>query len=143
MNDAPRDPRPRAHLERAADADGTAVLRLAGAWRLAGIAAIDAELRALALPPRLVVDATALQELDGAAALALLTHLPAGVQWTGLTAKDARIVDQVRRRVENVPALPPHRRASLLEGLGRRANGLAKVTHGHLAFLGAAVVGLG
>ena len=60
MNDAPRDSRPRAHLERASDASGEAVLRLAGAWRLAAIAAIDAELRALQLPARLTVDGTQL-----------------------------------------------------------------------------------
>jgi phospholipid/cholesterol/gamma-HCH transport system permease protein len=143
MNDAPRDSRPRAHLERAADADGSAVLRLTGAWRLAGIAAIDTQLRTLALPSRLIVDATAVEELDSAAALALLSYLPAEVEWTGLAPNDARIVEQVRRRIENVPALPPHRRAGLLERTGWRANAVAKVAHGHLAFLGAAVVGIG
>ena len=51
MNDAPRDLRPRAHIERASDASGD-VLRLTGAWRLAGLEAIDAELRALQLPAR-------------------------------------------------------------------------------------------
>jgi phospholipid/cholesterol/gamma-HCH transport system permease protein len=142
MNDAPRDSRPRAHLERAPDASGAGVLRLTGAWRLAALGAIDAELRGLQLPARLTVDGTQLAELDSAAALALLVHLPAEVQWTGFAPNDARIIEQVRRRVEGVAELPPHRRESLLEATGRRANGIARMAHGHLAFLGAAVVGL-
>ncbi|MGZ8273157.1 MAG: MlaE family ABC transporter permease [Burkholderiaceae bacterium] len=142
MNDAPRDSRPRAHLERASDASSAAVLRLAGAWRLAAIAAIDAELRALRLPARLTVDGAQLVELDSAAALALLSHLPPEVQWTGLAPNDARIIEQVRSRVGAAPELPPHRREGFLEATGRRAERVARMGHGHLAFLGAAVVGL-
>ena len=142
MNDAPRDSRPRAHLERASDASGAGVLRLTGAWRLAAIDAIDAELRSLQLPARLTVDASQLAELDSAAALALLSRLPPAAQWSGLAPNDTRILEQVRTRIEGVPALPPHRDTGLLEATGRRANAFAKVAHGHLAFLGAAVVGL-
>ena len=142
MNDAPRDSSPRAHLERASDASGAAVLRLAGAWRLAAIAAIDAELRALQLPARLTVDGAQLVELDSAAALALLSRLPPGVEWTGLAPNDARIIEQVRSRIVAAPDLPLHRRESLLEATGRRANEVARMAHGHLAFLGAAVLGL-
>ena len=142
MNDAPRDSRPRAQLERAPDASGAGVLRLTGAWRLAALGAIDAELRGLQLPPRLTVDGTQLTELDSAAALALLTRLPADVQWTGFAPNDARVVEQVRRRIEGVPELPPRRRESLVEATGRRANAIVRMAHGHLAFLGAAVVGL-
>jgi phospholipid/cholesterol/gamma-HCH transport system permease protein len=142
MNDAPRDSRPRAHLERASDASGEAVLRLAGAWRLATIAAIDAELRALQLPARLTVDGAQLVELDSAAALALLSRLPPNVEWTGLAPNDTRIIDQVRSRIEAAPELPPHRRERLLETVGRRAHDVGRMAHGHLAFLGAAVLGL-
>jgi phospholipid/cholesterol/gamma-HCH transport system permease protein len=141
MNDAPPDTRPRAHLQRATDAAGD-VLRLTGAWRLAGLEAIDTELRALQLPARLTVDASQLAELDSAAALALLSHLPPGVQWRGLAANDTRIVEQVRSRIEGVPDLPPHRQESAFEVIGRRANGIARMGHGHLAFLGAAVLGI-
>jgi phospholipid/cholesterol/gamma-HCH transport system permease protein len=142
MNDAPRDSRPRAHLERASDASGEAVLRLAGSWRLAALAAIDAELGALQFPARLTVDGTELVDLDSAAALALLSRLPPNAGWTGLAPNDARIIDQVRRRIEGAPALPPHRRERLLEVAGRRAHDVARMAHGHLAFLGAAVLGL-
>ena len=141
MNDAPRDIQPRAHLERAPDAAGD-VLRLTGAWRLVAIAAIDAELRALQLPAQLTVDASRLEQLDSAAALALLSHLPPAVQWRGLAPNDARIVEQVRNRIAGMPELPPHRRESLLEAVGRRANGVARMGHGHLEFLGAAVLGI-
>jgi ABC-type transporter Mla MlaB component len=140
MNDAPRDSRPRAHLERASDAAGD-VLRLTGAWRLAGLEAIDAELRALQFPAQLTVDASQLAELDSAAALALLSRLPPGVQWRGLAANDTRIIEQVRSRIEGMPDLPPHRRESMLEAIGCRANAIARVGHGHLAFLGAAGAG--
>jgi phospholipid/cholesterol/gamma-HCH transport system permease protein len=142
MNDASRDSRPRAHLERASDASGAAVLHLAGAWRLAALAVIDAELGALQLPARLTVDGARLVELDSAAALALLSRLPSDVQWTGLAANDARIIEQVRRRLGAAQDLPPHRREKFLEAVGRRANGIARMAHGHLAFLGAAVLGL-
>jgi phospholipid/cholesterol/gamma-HCH transport system permease protein len=142
MNDATRDSRPSAHLERASDASGSDVLRLAGAWRLAVLADIDTALRALAIPARLTVDASQVTELDSAAALALLSRLPPDTHWTGLAANDARILEQVRTRLEGVPALPPHRRVRLPEAIGRRANSVAKMAHGHLEFLGAAVVGL-
>jgi len=141
MNDAPRDLRPRAHLERASDAAGD-VLRLTGAWRLAGLEALDAQLRALKLPARLTVDASQLAELDSAAALVLLSRLPPSVEWRGLAPNDARILEQVRSRIEATPELPPHRGESLLEIIGRRANGIARVGHGHLVFLGAAVLGI-
>jgi phospholipid/cholesterol/gamma-HCH transport system permease protein len=141
MNDAPRDLRPRAHIERAPDASGD-VLRLTGAWRLAGLEVIDAELRALQIPARLTVDASELVELDSAAALALLSRLPPTVQWRGLAPNDTRIIEQVRSRIEAMPDLPPHQRESLLEAIGRRANGIARMGHGHLGFLGAAVVGI-
>jgi len=141
MNDAPRDIRPRAHLERASDAAGD-VLRLTGAWRLAGLEALDAQLRALKFPASLTVDASQLAELDSAAALVLLSRLPPDVQWRGLAPNDARILEQVRGRIEATPELPPHRGDSLLQTIGRRANSIARVGHGHLAFLGAAVLGI-
>jgi len=142
MNDASPDSRPRARLERASDASSGAVLRLAGAWRLATVPAIEAELSALTLPPRLSVDGSGLADLDSAAALALLLRLPPSVEWTGLAANDARIIEQVRTRLANVPELPPHRSERLVEGIGRRAHEVSLIVHGHLAFLGASVLGL-
>lgn len=144
MNDASRaSSPPRARLERASDASGVDVLRLSGTWRLASLTAIDTELRALALPRRVTVDGSGLQEIDSAAALALLTHLPAaGVEWTGLAANEARIIEQVRVRTEGIAPLPRHRAAGLFETTGRRAHELSDVARGHLSFLGASVVGI-
>ena len=142
MNDASRDLRPRAHLERASGASGADVLRLSGAWRLNALGEIEAQLHELALPDGIAIDATGLSDLDSAAALALLTRLPASARWTGLAANDARILEQVRKRIDAVPAVPPHRRDGFFEAIGRRAHGVAEVGLGHLAFLGASVVGL-
>jgi phospholipid/cholesterol/gamma-HCH transport system permease protein len=144
MNDASRDSQPRATLERATDASGVDRLRLSGAWRLASLADIDAQLRGLALRSRVVVDGGGIDEIDSAAALALLTHLPAqGVEWTGFAASDARIVEQVRHRMQAVAELPRHHRTGMFESIGRAAEAIARVTAGHLSFLGATVVGVG
>jgi phospholipid/cholesterol/gamma-HCH transport system permease protein len=143
MNDASPDPRPRATLERASDASGVDQLRLSGAWRLASLAEIDAQLRGLALRSRVVVDGGGIDEMDSAAALALLTHLPVqGVEWTGFAAGDARIIEQVRGRMQAVAELPRHHRTGLFESLGRSTEAVTRVTAGHLSFLGATVVGL-
>lgn len=142
MTDAHSAARPRARLEPAAA--GGARLRLSGSWRLASLAEIDTELRAVAVPAGAVIDGSELAEIDSAAALALLTHLPAdGVQWSGFAPAEARIVDQARQRMTAVPALPPHRRVGLFEGIGRRSENVARMIAGHLTFLGAAVTGLG
>ncbi|MDH4115681.1 MAG: ABC transporter permease, partial [Burkholderiaceae bacterium] len=83
-------------------------------------------------------------EIDSAAALALLSRLPAaGVEWTGFAQNDARIVEQVRHRLEGVPELPRHRARGLFETIGRDAEILLRVALGHLSFLGAATVGIG
>jgi phospholipid/cholesterol/gamma-HCH transport system permease protein len=143
MNDAHRESPPRARLERAPDAAGVDVLRLSGSWRLAFLAEIDTELRSIELPAKLTVDGGELGEIDSAAALALLSHLPpAGVQWAGFAPNDARIVEQVRRRLEGVPDLPRHRARGLFEVIGRDAEVLLRVVLGHLSFLGAAAVGI-
>jgi phospholipid/cholesterol/gamma-HCH transport system permease protein len=143
MNDAPRESQPHARLESAPDAPGVDVLRLSGSWRLAFLSDIDAELRMLSLPAQVTVDGSELDEIDSAAALALLTHLPAaGTQWTGFAPNDARIVEQVRSRLEGVPELPRHRARGLFEAIGRDAELLARIVLGHLSFLGASAVGL-
>jgi phospholipid/cholesterol/gamma-HCH transport system permease protein len=140
MTDATR---PRARLERATDAASPGVLRLAGDWRLAALADIDDELTGLYLSAPLVVDGSALGEIDSAAALALLLRLPDGdVRFQGFAANDARIVEQVKRRCAGMPDLPQHHREGLFEGIGRRATEVGAVARGHLSFLGAAVVGL-
>ena len=136
---------PAARLER--DATG-AVLRLSGAWRLATLPALDRELTALALPPELSVDGSALADIDTAAALALLNHLrSSGVNVKQLPLarfadNDARIVEQVRRRIDEVMAPVEHKREGLVAHVGRETLAVFDLLLGHLNFLGEVLVQL-
>lgn len=130
------------HVQTQTDAT---TLRLAGDWRLAHLAEIEAVLPGLALPAGATVDGSALTGIDSAAALVLLRALQhagcgAGGQacaWAGFDAVHARIVEQVRRHVaaSAPPPMPPPRHA--LARLGHQAVALGSLLHGHLNFLGA------
>jgi phospholipid/cholesterol/gamma-HCH transport system permease protein len=130
---------------------GVATLRLAGDWRLAQLAEIEAALSGLALPAGTTVDGCALTRIDSAAALVLLRALQqAGCgafgeacAWAGFDAVHARIVEQVRRHVaaSAPPPLPPAR--TTLAQLGRQALALGSLLHGHLNFLGATAAACG
>ncbi|MDH5541284.1 MAG: hypothetical protein OEY03_17940, partial [Rhizobacter sp.] len=82
--------------------DGRTTLRLAGAWRLHCLAEIESALKGLALPAHAAIDASALTEIDSAAALVLLRTLRRGDDptasppWVGIGAAHGRIVEQVR-----------------------------------------------
>lgn len=123
-------------------------LQLHGAWRLAHLPAIEAALaQALAQPPAgpLIVDGSALTELDSAAALVLLRALGAGtgtgasegegLQWQGFAPAQARILAPLRSRP--LPTLPaPPRRLHAVALLGRQATEVVTLLLGHLNFLG-------
>ncbi|WP_395703337.1 MlaE family ABC transporter permease [Aquabacterium sp.] len=117
-------------------------LQLHGAWRLAQLPAIEAALaQALAQPPAgpLIVDGSALTELDSAAALVLLRALGAGagegLQWQGFAPAQARILAPLRSRP--LPTLPaPPRRLHAVALLGRQAVEVVTLLLGHLNFLG-------
>ena len=123
-----------------------AVLRLSGAWRLASLAAIERELTALTLPPHVSIDGTALVDIDTASALILLTHLKeAGIDvhqlpLAGFAANDARIVEQVRKRLDEVTTAMPHRQEGLLAHIGRETMSIIELLTGHLNFLGQTLV---
>lgn len=130
--------------------DGQARLRLAGAWRLTHLPAIEAAL-AEALPrgaPTLTVDGSALEEIDSAAALVLLralrsaTTAPDGLSWTGFAAANGRIVDQVRSQLGAMALPAPPRHSPPLAWLGRKVVALAELIVGHLNFLGATLAAL-
>ena len=93
---------PSAQLRRAQDRD---VLVLGGSWRLSTLPEVDGALAALRLPPQLSIEASEVTELDSAAALALLNRVAeAGTDVNQLTldgfaANEARIVEQLRRRL--------------------------------------------
>jgi phospholipid/cholesterol/gamma-HCH transport system permease protein len=130
---------------------GTArpALVLAGAWRLAQLAPIEAQLAGAALPCVTVIDARALTQIDSASALLLLRAVQqagatlASVEWQGLQPADARIVTRVQAYLDSAagPAAPP--RARWLARLGRASADGMHLLRGHLAAFGETLVGLG
>ena len=135
------------------DDDGS-VIRLAGVWRLPRLAELDAALHALApaqerLPAPLMLDGSALEEIDTAAALLVWRHVaaggvePAAVAMRGFGAAQARIVELVRQRLPDLqPVVEPPRRAPLAR-LGVASVALLGLLHGHLEFFGRVLVELG
>jgi phospholipid/cholesterol/gamma-HCH transport system permease protein len=123
-----------------------AVLRLSGAWRLASLAVIERELTALTLPPQLSIDGATLSDIDTASALILLSHLKgAGIDvhqlpLAGFAANDARIVEQVRKRFDEVTTAMPHPWEGLLAHIGRETMSIIELLTGHLNFLGETLV---
>jgi phospholipid/cholesterol/gamma-HCH transport system permease protein len=145
--DADHDTNPALTVERDGEA---ATLRLSGHWRLARLEAIEAACAGLRLPPRVTVDGRALAQIDSAAALVLLRALDAGgareLAWQGLAEAPARIVERVRTHLAQ-PGTPaagvrPTPGLAWLAGLGRQAEALGALLHGHLNFLGAVVAAL-
>jgi phospholipid/cholesterol/gamma-HCH transport system permease protein len=131
--------------------EGRATLHLAGRWRLADLAQIEAALDRLPAPAGgapWTVDASALEQIDSAAALVLLRRLqPAGAAapgsaWVGLGDVNRRILDGVRAQLD-APAPQAPRRRSALAGIGHQAFELAALLQGHLNFLGATVAAFG
>ena len=129
-----------------------ATLRLTGSWRLANLVDIESALRGLVLPAGVVVDGSALADIDSAAALVLLRALRrSGAElalqdaagWVGLSAAHARIVEPVRRHVQGSAAMPPPPRHGVVAHVGRETLALGALLHGHIAFLGATVAAIG
>jgi phospholipid/cholesterol/gamma-HCH transport system permease protein len=126
------------------EADGSgATLHLRGTWRLPQLPQIDAALATLVLPDALTIDASALEQINSAAALVLLRRLEAAGEgrpsptWVGVGAVNQRILGQVRERLaESVgPAARPQHGS--LARVGRQAIAVLGLLHGHLNFLGA------
>lgn len=126
-----------------------ATLHLAGSWRIARLAEIDAALGRVAWPAEIEVDASALQDIDSACALALLRHLdPAAgttrsLSWTGWREVDARIRERVQAMTAEGATAPaaPRRRGPLAQ-LGWHSAALGRLLVGHLNFFGATCVAL-
>ncbi|WP_128003263.1 MlaE family ABC transporter permease [Piscinibacter defluvii] len=129
-------------LERTPDG---AVLKLAGAWRMAGLAEIDAALATLVLPQSVRVDGSALTELDSAAALVLLRALQRGAEpppQHGFAPAHARVLERVREHLAADHAAPAPPRVGVLAWVGQAATYVLHLLRGHLAFLGATCVAL-
>jgi phospholipid/cholesterol/gamma-HCH transport system permease protein len=131
-----------------ADGAGTTA-QLLGRWQISDLPQIEAALAGLGRPTALTVDASALEQIDSAAALVLLRHLQPGVDgapavtWVGLSEVDRRILDSVRAHLEatTVGREPPRR--GTLAAIGRQTIALGKLLHGHLNFLGVTIAALG
>lgn len=135
-------------LERGADGS---VVFLAGPWRLSRLADLDASLRALAgsarrLPVPVVLDGSALEEIDTAAALLLwraLGALGAGAQSVSMRGFDqvhANVLGLVRERLAGVQGQSVARARSLLGQLGASTVSLGTLLRGHLDFFGRVLV---
>ena len=123
------------------------MLQLSGTWRLSFIERITAQLVALNLPAKLVVDGSEVGEIDSAGALALLNYLESagqlGAQLTGFAENELRIVEQVRKRLSDARApVEHHHRERLVEMIGRRAIEVGHGVLGDVNFLGATVTGV-
>lgn len=127
-------------------AEGSSVLQLSGAWRIASIEQVSGQLQRLDWPSRFSVDGSGLTEIDSAGALALLdavaAHTASPPQLTGFADNELRIVEQVRARLEAAHVPTQHHRERTLEHIGREGIEVGHKVLGHLNFLGAAVVGV-
>jgi phospholipid/cholesterol/gamma-HCH transport system permease protein len=128
---------------------GSPVLRIAGDWRMAHLAALDGALAALPrLPATVKLDGAGLAELDTAAALLLAMRLrdagldPTQVALAGFSASHERILDLVRKRLAEIGAAQPAPRHGVLARIGRAAEDVWMLVRGHVSFLGLTVVSL-
>jgi phospholipid/cholesterol/gamma-HCH transport system permease protein len=126
-------------------ADGRTTWRLAGAWRLAALAAIEPELaRSVRAARPAAIDGSALSELDSAAALVLLRCLGGaeGLDWSGFKATHARILAQVGAQLAAATEPVAARRESVLAHVGRVTLAIGALLGGHLNHLGLTVAAL-
>jgi len=124
----------------------SATLQLAGTWRLTFLERITAQLSALKLPPKVIIDGSKIAEIDSAGALALLNYLElAGesrAQLIGFAQNELRIVEQVLKRLDAARAPTVHHREPIVAMIGRRAIEVGRGIVGDVNFLGATVAGL-
>jgi len=119
-------------------ADGT-VLALAGKWKLARIADIDAELAATPIPASpITLDGTRLEKLDTASALALLVRLAkAGATLAALNGfkpNHSRVLELTRAWLAGEATPARRRRRGPLAMLGAAAVKAGWALHCHLEF---------
>ncbi|HTN48183.1 MAG TPA: ABC transporter permease [Burkholderiaceae bacterium] len=146
----PEDPAPASHNPSAQlrSAEGRDVLVLGGSWRLGTLPEIERMLAALALPAGVAVDGSRITDIDSAAALALLNRIATTgtdveqLALKGFAPNEARIVEQVRRRLPEINGKVPHRREGLFAHIGRETLSVMALLAGHLNFLGEVLAGL-
>lgn len=130
--------------------DGASVLYLTGAWRLANLPAISADLQSLALKARkhFVLDGSRLRELDTAAGFTLYHHL-AGlgldesmVSVRGFEPRYQRLLSLVQERMTCPPAIAKSVHAGMTQRIGASAINVWRLLKSHNAFIGAVVLEL-
>ncbi len=110
---------------------GTAIVCLAGAWRLRSLGAVAAALRGFALPrtDQVVLDGTRLESIDTAGGFLLLDRLadfgfqPAAIGKRHFGAEHSRLLDLVRERMP-APSAAPELRRGLTYDVGAATIGL-------------------
>ena len=126
--------------------DDGATLQLTGTWRLSFLERITAQLAAVKLPPKVIIDGSKIAEIDSAGALALLNYLElAGeskAQLTGFAQNELRIVEQVLKRLDAARDSTVHHREPIIAMIGRRAIEVGHGIVGDVNFLGATVAGV-
>jgi len=126
-----------------------ATLTLTGAWRIATIASAWRDLNALQVRGPLIIDGSALQSLDAAAALALLRALSAaGIDQDTITLSafgesHRRVFDDVRRRLTATEPVARKGQSRWLAEVGAKTADVGGLLFGHLNFLGATISSFG
>jgi phospholipid/cholesterol/gamma-HCH transport system permease protein len=125
--------------------DGTCVLYLTGAWRLAHLEAIARALEGLklSLEERFIVDGSRLSELDTAAGFTLFRYLAQlgcterMVSARGFDARHRRLLALVHERMQSPPARGHSEHLGFVPRVGAAVVSLARLLKTHNAFLGA------
>jgi phospholipid/cholesterol/gamma-HCH transport system permease protein len=128
--------------------EGTSVLYLAGAWRLAHLEAIARSLEALRLrlEERYIIDGSRLRELDTAAGFTLFRSLAnvgcteTMVSTRGFDARHRRLLSLVHERMQCPPAVGHAEHLGFVPRVGAAAIALGRLLRTHNAFLGAVVL---
>lgn len=122
---------------------GTAIVYLAGAWRLRSLPGVVAALHGFALPPaeRVVLDGSGLESIDTAGGFLLLDRLanlgcpPAAIGERHFGAKQDRLLDLVRQRMR-APSAPCKTHRGLLHRVGAATLGLLADLRRAVSFTG-------
>jgi phospholipid/cholesterol/gamma-HCH transport system permease protein len=119
-----------------------ATLTLTGAWRISTLSEGCRELNALRVQGPLVIDGSALQSLDSAAALALLRTLsaagvdPGTITLNAFGVRHRRVFDDVLRRLGSTEPVEQRAKLRWLAEVGQKTIDLGALLAGHLNFLG-------
>jgi len=127
---------------------GATVLYLLGAWRLANLPAVDADIRGLRLRPErpCVLDGSRLEALDTATSFMLLSRLGAAgftrasVSIRSVQQRHARLLALVHERMATPPASAPSRHPTPLYRMGAATLRALQHLADHLRFLGVVAV---